>query len=79
MVQTIRETARETTIIRLLRCCKTQRFFTGDGWTEDASRAKIFTDEIAAARACVENQLENVELVLRAAGADTDLFTTPVR
>ena len=79
MAEMINDFTEQGAVIRLLRCTKTHRFFTGDGWSDDSSQAKIFTDEIEAVRACVYGGLEDVELVLRAQGAHTDLFCTAVR
>ncbi len=67
------------TAARLLRCRKTKRYFTGDGWTDDAGRAQVFPDEIDAARACVTYNLHDVELVLRTHVTGIELFSTPIR
>lgn len=64
---------------RLLRCNRTQRFFQEGGWTENPRRAKVFPDEIAAVRACVQHDLQDIELVLRSSGAGADLFSIPMR
>jgi hypothetical protein len=64
---------------RLLRCRKTERYFTGTGWTDDPARAKVFADVIEAIIACVEHRLEEIELVLRIPGGSADLFSTPIR
>ncbi len=64
---------------RLVRCARTRRYFSGEGWTEDATQAARFGDVIEAVRACVENGLHDVELVLRLPGAKTELFSTPIR
>lgn len=66
-------------VIRLLRCQKTLRFFSRTGWSHDARQAQVFANEIEAVRACVANQLENIELVIRVKGSHTDLFCTVVR
>ncbi len=79
MAELIKETIAQPQVLRLLRCQKTNRYFTGDGWSEDPQRAKNYADEIEAARACVEHDLTHVDLVLRAAGAQGDIFITPVR
>src|SRR5262249_10152725 len=64
---------------RLLRCQKTNRYFTGSGWTEDQSKAKPFHSEIDIAEACVCHDLHNVDLILVAPLTGTELFSTPVR
>ena len=64
---------------RLLRCRKTHRYFTDNGWSTDPSQAKTFCDQIDAVRDCVFHSLHTVDLVLRLAGASTDLFTTRMR
>lgn len=66
-------------VIRLLRCQKTLRFFSRTGWSHDARQAEVFADEIEAVRACVANQLEDIELVIRVEGSHTDLFCTTMR
>jgi hypothetical protein len=80
MAMTIKEelTSREA-VNRLLRCRKTQRYFDGEKWTSEVSRAKTYGDEIEAVRACVHHGLTNVELVLRTPGGDSELFCTPIR
>ena len=66
-------------VIRVLRCQKTQRFFSRDGWSDDARRAEVFADEIDAVRACVANNLEDIELVIRMESSHVDLFCTALR
>ena len=66
-------------VVRLLRCRNTRRYFTGEGWSEDPEFAQLFPYEFGAVRACVSNQLDNVELVLRVGGSQTDIFCTQVR
>jgi hypothetical protein len=79
MAEMIKDFMEQGAVVRLLRCTKTHRYFTGEGWSEDPGQAKVFMDEIEAVRACVYGELQNVELVLRAFGAHTDLFCTAVR
>jgi hypothetical protein len=79
MAEMINDYTEQGAVVRLLRCTRTHRYFTGDGWSGDSNQAKIFADEIDAVRACVYGGLENVELVLRAHGAHADLFCTAVR
>ena len=38
-------------VVRLLRCQATRRYFTGNGWSEDATHALLFPDEVDAVRA----------------------------
>ncbi len=66
------------TAARLLRCCKTRRYFNGDGWTDDPSQAQVFPDEMDATRACVTHHLHDVELVLRTPITGVELLSTPV-
>lgn len=70
---------REQSVLRLLRCKRTNRYFTGDSWVDDASLAKCFCDQIDAASACVQHDLTDIELVLRMADSQTDLFITGLR
>jgi hypothetical protein len=64
---------------RFLRCRKSHRYFTGNGWTDDSSLAQAFPYGVDAARACVTYNLHDVELVLRTQHTGVELFTTPVR
>ncbi len=66
-------------IDRLLRCRKTNRYFSEGGWTADPRRASVYADEIEAARACVAHGLSEVDLVLRRAGTTAELFATQLR
>ncbi len=68
-----------SSVLRLIRCKQTGRYFSGDGWREDATHATNFPDNIDAVRACVDHGLANVELVLRPPGAAHDLFHTTIR
>ena len=66
-------------VARLLRCRKTQRYFTGKGWSEDPTRAEVFAEQFDAVRACVTHKLDNIEMVLRVSGTKVELFSTAVR
>jgi hypothetical protein len=79
MVELIKDEHRVSTVVRLLRCSKTQRYLAPEGWTEDHKKALTFRDEIDAARVCFDRGLEGIELVIRAPGASTDLFCTQIR
>ncbi len=79
MSHVIKRTDQFPHAIRLLRCRKSHRYFTGRGWSADPGQAEVFDDEIDAARACVCHDLKDVELVVRAAVSGTELFSTPVR
>jgi hypothetical protein len=68
-----------TAVKRLIRCRKTLRYFSGNGWTSDPNAAKSFAHVIDAARVCADKQLENVDLVLQLPEAKTELFSTPMR
>ncbi len=61
---------------RLLRCRKTQRYFSTAGWTADLSQAKTFPNQLDAIRECLHHGLADVDLVLRTSGGGADLFTT---
>ncbi len=65
-------------VVRLLRCRKTQRYFTGQGWSDNPACAEKFQEQLAAVRACLAHKLDNMELVLRHDGGQTDLFCTVV-
>ena len=79
MGELIKQETEKQVVNRLLRCRRTHRYFKDGGWIEDPRQASTFPDEMEAIRACVQNGLENVELVLRVPGSTTDLFSTPVR
>ena len=64
---------------RILRDCRSQSYFDGQGWTTDPMSARVFHDEIEAVRACVEHDLADVELVLRFEVDGVDVFSTKVR
>ena len=68
-----------TQVKRLIRCRKTQRYFSSHGWTLDPRSAQSFAHVIDAARACVDKRLENVDLVLQLPEAPSELFSTPLR
>ena len=69
----------EPCVIRLLRCRHTRRYFKAGGWTEDPSDATRFAAEIDVVRACVVNNLQDVELVLSAPGTYLDLLIARIR
>ena len=69
----------EQSVVRLLRCKRTKRYFTGDSWVDDASLAKRFHDQTDAVSACVQHDLTDIELVLRVPDTQTDLFITGLR
>ena len=62
-------------VVRVIRCLRTGRYFTGQDWTSDPSHAQAFPDEAQAIRTCVHHRLVNVELVVRIPGFITDLCT----
>ena len=63
----------------MIRCRKTLRYFNGGGWTFDPRGAQSFAHVIDAARTCVDNGLEDVDLVLQLPDAHAELFSTPIR
>ncbi len=65
--------------VRVLRCRKSSRYFTGGEWSTDPAQAKVYPQVIDVARECVLHNLHEVELVLRTALFGADLFCTPVR
>ncbi len=79
MAQAITESIAFPRAARLLRCRVSNRYFTGEGWTDDPGKAQAYADEVEAARACVINELREVELVLRDQSSGAELFSTPVR
>ncbi len=79
MAKRYEEYSPERPVMRLVRCRYTHRYFNGTAWTQDPKEARKFSDVIEVACACAEYCLQNVELVLRPLGAQTDLFITPIR
>ncbi len=80
MFEVVNARRRQIEALRLLRCQRTRRYYTSDGWSEDPCKAKTFSDEVEAVRHCLTHDLRNIELVLRAPGAaGADLFSTPIR
>ncbi len=65
-------------VVRTLRCKRTGRHFTGQGWAQEPEHARSFADEIQAVEACTQHGLKDVELVLRLQGAQTEFFATPL-
>jgi hypothetical protein len=68
-----------TTIIRVIRQVNSQAYFASDGWTSNPEEALRFADPLEAAQAAVEYGLTGVEVALRMADADSDLFCTALR
>ena len=79
MAKTTSDITQAPPVVRLIRCRETYRYFTGNGWSDNADHAEIYVEQIDAVRACVFHKLENIELVLRLHGSQTDLFCTMVR
>ncbi len=78
-MENVHNTSDRICVQRLLRCRRTQRYFSGTGWTPDLALAKSFPSQFEAIRACIEHRIVDVDLVLRAPGAGVDLFSTAVR
>ena len=79
MVTMLKPAGLEPYVIRLLRCCDTRRYFKDGEWTEDPRDATSFAAETDAVRACVVNNLRNVELVLSTPGTYFDFLTARIR
>ncbi len=67
------------TATRILRHKATRAYFAQNGWTQDPREARNFPDVLDAARACVENELIDVELVVRLQPDSSDVFRTWLR
>lgn len=76
MIESIHSPHAPPPVLRMLRCKKTGRYFTGRGWTDDLKQAQEFPNDIQAVETCVQSGLKDVELVLRLAGAQKEFFTT---
>ncbi|HYG35433.1 MAG TPA: hypothetical protein VEC99_11645 [Clostridia bacterium] len=72
------ETA-QLSAVRLLRCQETQRYYTGEGWTDNPTHAQPFPNEEEAVRACSSHDLHKIELVLRDPVAGKELSARPIR
>ena len=68
-----------STVIRVIRRINSQEYFASDGWTANPDEALPFADALEAAQAAVEYGLTEVELAVRIADADSDLFCTVLR
>jgi hypothetical protein len=68
-----------STVIRVIRRINSQEYFASDGWTSNPQEALPFADALEAAQAAVEYDLNGVEVSVRMAGADSDLFCTLLR
>jgi hypothetical protein len=64
--------------VRVLRCTRTRRYWTQDGWRDQLAEAAKFSDEIDAARGCVIHKLKDVELVVCVPGG-AEIFSTLLR
>ena len=69
----------QRSVHRMIRCRQTHRYFKDGDWTENAIEATTYGDEMEAVRACLDHDLNNIELVLRAQGSQADLFCTLIR
>jgi hypothetical protein len=78
MEQKVHEIVAARPVHRLLRCQKTNRYYTGDGWSDEARQAQTYQNELDAVRVYIERKMRDVELVLRFPGSDADLFATPI-
>jgi hypothetical protein len=79
MADQITQQTLATNPARLLRCSKTKRYWSMDGWTPDPSRATSFSDEMDAVRACVDHGLMDIELVLRIPTTGVEVFAAALR
>ncbi len=64
---------------RLLKCRKTQRYFSGRDWTPELADAKAFPSQFEAVLDCIQHGLADVDLVLRSPGGGAELFSTALR
>lgn len=51
--------------MRLLRNIKTQQYFAHGAWTTNPAQAQTFADIRSVTAACVQHNLEDVELVMQ--------------
>ena len=68
-----------STVIRVIRRINTQEYFASDGWTSNPEEALTFSGALEAAQTAVEYGLTDVEVALRLAGAESDLFCSALR
>ncbi|HWQ93163.1 MAG TPA: hypothetical protein VN673_15925 [Clostridia bacterium] len=64
---------------RLIRCQRTRRYWSPEGWTDEPEAATVFGDAYDAVRTCVEEDLKDVELVLQMPDTKAELFVTRLR
>jgi hypothetical protein len=64
---------------RLIRRHGSPAYYKEGGWTDKVEEAEIFNDVVDAVETCVQGGLEDVELVIRFAKADGDIFCTTIR
>ncbi|PWU12594.1 MAG: hypothetical protein C5B50_21090 [Verrucomicrobia bacterium] len=79
MSKALNRSSYQKPVKRMLRCCATQEYFNGGGWTSNPDEAQAFNDIVEAAEICVRHQLSGVELILRYNGAVSDVFCTSLR
>jgi hypothetical protein len=69
----------EQPVKRLLRRCDTHEYFKEGGWTTNPEEAQTFSDVVEVAEICAQRGLSGVEMTLRVAGGESDVFCTPIR
>jgi hypothetical protein len=74
-----KDNLKERPIQRLLRHKHSMEYLSWNGWTKNAEEARTFQNSLEAARACAENALWEVEMVLRVKGGNEDLYRAKVR
>ena len=74
-----KDNLKDRPIQRLLRHKHSMEYLSWNGWTKNVEEARTFQDSLEAARACAENALWEVEMVLRVKGGNKDLYRTKLR
>jgi hypothetical protein len=74
-----KDNLKDRPIQRLLRHKHSMEYLSWNGWTKDVEEARTFQDSLEAARACAENALWEVEMVLRVKGGNKELYRTKLR
>jgi hypothetical protein len=66
-------------VTRLLRRRGSPDYYNGNGWTKNANEAETFPDVLEATKTCIQQDLQDVELVLRMSTGVCDIFSTGIR
>jgi hypothetical protein len=69
----------QLTIDRVLRCRRTNRYFTGDNWSSDIAEAASFPTQGEAVRTSIVKDLREIDLLVLARGTAHKIFSARLR